>query len=386
MNGSVSDVELSTAFVGTYPPTQCGLATFTAALRAAMSLPSQLHVPNVIRVLDEPDGRSGDAVRSEWVAHDRRSFSEALVALESFDLAVVQHEFGIYGGEDGCDVLELAASSPIPLVVVLHTALSSPTHRQRRIVERLVDDAAVTVTQTHAARDRILRNHLVDPTKVVVIPHGAPANVDLARRPAPRGGSGEAIVLTWGLIGPGKGIEHGIRAMARLRAHVPNVRYVVAGETHPKVRAQQGERYRESLQQLAADLGVEDHVTFDGGYRGEASLRALVRRADVVLLPYDSREQVTSGVLVEAIASAKPIVATRFPHAVEQLRTGSGLVVPHEDPDAIAEALERVLLEPGLAEAMSEQAWHDAAELLWPAVGQAYRCLATQVVGTWAAA
>jgi glycosyltransferase involved in cell wall biosynthesis len=112
----------------------------------------------------------------------------------------------------------------------------------------------------------------------------------------------------------------------------------------------------------------------------------LVRRADVVLLPYDSREQVTSGVLVEAIASAKPIVATRFPHAVEQLRTGSGLVVPHEDPDAIAEALERVLLEPGLAEAMSEQAWHDAAELLWPAVGQAYRCLATQVVGTWAAA
>jgi glycosyltransferase involved in cell wall biosynthesis len=193
-------------------------------------------------------------------------------------------------------------------------------------------------------------------------------------------------VLTWGLLSRGKGIEHGIAAVARLGAHSPSLRYIVAGQTHPKVRATEGERYRRQLQAQARRLGVAHRVQFDGTYRDWASLRALVRSVDVVLLPYDSREQVSSGVLVEALASGKPVVATRFPHAEELLAGGAGLLVDHCDVDAMSSALRRILSEPGLAEEMSAVARGSAQPLLWPAVGFAYRTLVNQVLARRVAA
>jgi glycosyltransferase involved in cell wall biosynthesis len=223
----------------------------------------------------------------------------------------------------------------------------------------------------------------------VVIPHGATANFagpELRLEERPSG----LTVLTWGLVGPGKGIEHGIAALSRLSRSrppgAPETVYVVAGRTHPKVRAAEGERYREALESQARSLDVAHRVRFDDAYRDWDSLHALVRGAQVVLLPYESRDQASSGVLVEAVASGKPVVATRFPHAVELLADGAGILVDHGDIDAIAAALDRVLHEPGVADRMSAAARRAARPLLWPQVGASYRALIERVLATPAVA
>jgi glycosyltransferase involved in cell wall biosynthesis len=229
---------------------------------------------------------------------------------------------------------------------------------------------------TEAARSRLVKCYTVDAAKVVVIPHGAP--VRATRSPALPGE--RPLILTWGLLGPGKGIEWGIDGMQQVRQVRPSPAYIVAGQTHPRVRQRQGEQYRLHLAQRARAVGVANNVRFEGAYLDEASLTRLVRRADVVLLPYDSREQVTSGVLVEAVAAGIPVVATAFPHAVELLGRGAGLLVPHRDGAAIGAALLRVLTEPDLARQMSTEAIRLAPALMWPAVAERYRLLAAELL------
>jgi polysaccharide biosynthesis protein PslF len=366
----------SVALVGTYPPTTCGLATFTSNLRAAIASPGSGWDAEVVRVLDwwEP-GRCPHVV-AQWVAADPASLARSLDVLASFDAVLLQHEYGIFPGADGEQVLDFVGGLTVPLVAVLHTVLQHPSLRQRMILDRVIDAATAVVALSEAARQRILSAYGRDPDEVVAIPHGAAENVTgptLAGIPRPS-------VLTWGLLSPGKGIEHGIAAIARLRSRSPAASYIVAGQTHPKVRAAHGERYRQSLQARARELGVADRVRFDGGYHDWDSLRALVRSVNVVLLPYESRDQASSGVLVEAVASGKPVVATRFPHAEELLAGGAGILVDHGDVGALATALDRVLYEPGLAERMASAARRAARLLLWPAVGAGYRQLIDRAV------
>jgi glycosyltransferase involved in cell wall biosynthesis len=192
------------------------------------------------------------------------------------------------------------------------------------------------------------------------------------------------MVLTWGLLGPGKGIEWGIRALAEQPGVTPSPRYVVAGQTHPKIVSESGEAYRESLASLARELGVESQVEFDGRYRDEHELASLVAEADAVLLAYDSREQSTSGVLVEAIAAGKPVIATRFPHAVELLSGGGGVLVGHQDPRAIADALHRILdrRDQALATVRVESSLPPSS---WETVAEQYRELAASLAETAAA-
>jgi glycosyltransferase involved in cell wall biosynthesis len=186
--------------------------------------------------------------------------------------------------------------------------------------------------------------------------------------------------LTWGLLGPGKGIEWAVAALAQLRDVDPSPRYIVAGQTHPKVLQRDGEAYRDSLDQLVHRLGLSDSVVLDSRYRDAAALDELVASADVVLLPYDSTDQVTSGVLIEAVAAGKPVVATSFPHAVELLSGGAGTVVDHQDPTAIADALRHVLTQPEVATAMAAAATGAAPELRWSAVADRYRQLADRLI------
>lgn len=187
------------------------------------------------------------------------------------------------------------------------------------------------------------------------------------------------MILTWGLLGPGKGIEFAIDALAELRDLDPAPRYLVVGQTHPRVAAREGEAYRDSLRARALSRGVEDLVEFDDGYVDKESVLASIREADVVLLPYESRDQVVSGVLVEAIASGKPVVATPFPHAVELLSVGSGILVPHDDPSSIARALRALLTDPRRADAAAAVARRQAEPLLWENVGKKYRQLIASV-------
>ncbi len=186
-------------------------------------------------------------------------------------------------------------------------------------------------------------------------------------------------VLTWGLLGPGKGIEHAIDSIAMLRDRGLHADYQVAGQTHPRVLDRDGEAYRRALQTRAYSRNVADRVHFDARFLPAGPLARLISAADVVLLPYDSPEQVTSGVLIEAVTAGKPVVSTCFPHAVELLGSGAGLLVDRKDPAGIARALQRVLTEPGLSARMSSYSADLAPQLLWPAVARSYRELASSL-------
>jgi glycosyltransferase involved in cell wall biosynthesis len=361
--------------LSTYPPTQCGLATFTAALSG------QLADIGVVRVVEHPETHLGDEVVAHLVNGSPASAAQAVQHLNDFDATIVQHEYGIFGGPDGSDVVELVEALSGPTIVVFHTVLEEPTPRQRYILRRLVDATDIAVTMTETARQRLVAGYGADPARTTVIPHGA---VEHHGSSGPLIGDGRPVVLTWGLLGPGKGIEWAVDAMAGLRDLNP--RYLILGKTHPKVLERHGEEYREGLVRRIADLGVEDLVELDDSYLGVAELAALVSTADVVLLPYDSRDQVTSGVLTEAVAAGRPVVSTAFPHAVELLTDGPGLVVPQGDAKAIELAVRRVLSEPGLADQLAASAARKAPDLFWAAVADRYQGIADGLVAAALAA
>jgi glycosyltransferase involved in cell wall biosynthesis len=364
--------------LSTYPPTLCGLATFTAALTSALRSPRDaVDIVAVADTLEDHQHGPLPGPAHVWVRSDVDGAATTAARLNEADVAVIQHEYGIFGGPDGEDVLEVLRMLTVPVIVVLHTVVTTPTLRQRAILDELVLRADAVVTMTHTARERLLDQYEV-PAGVHVVPHGAPDPRPTAVPPhdddhvAARADD-RPTILTWGLLGPGKGIEWAVEAMAGLRDLHPRPRYLVLGETHPKVRQADGEEYRRMLEQRVADLGVGDLVEFDARYLTTDQLQQAVRDADVVLLPYDSRDQVTSGVLVEAVTAHRPVVSTGFPHAEELLASGAGILVQRGDARSIATALRRVLTEPGVAGAMSAEASRIAPGLLWSAVAQQYR-------------
>lgn len=364
-------------FVSTYPPTQCGLATFTASLRDGLLEGDDEGF--VVRLLETPQPRSAPVVASVVIG-DLVALHRGVARLNECDVVIVQHEYGVYGGQDGDEILALLDGLAVPSIVVLHTVLREPTRHQREVLEAVVDKADAVVAMSLTARERLASGYRVDIGKVSIIAHGAPPAPPTSALAAPVFRTGHPIVLTWGLLGPGKGIEWGIEAMAMLRDLTPTPEYIVAGQTHPKVALREGEAYRTSLQQRASRLGLGASVSFDGQYRDAQSLSRLVQSADVVLLPYDSTDQVTSGVLIEAVAAGKPVVATGFPHAVELLGSGAGIVVKHQDPAEIATALRSLLTHGDVAARMARVAAATAPALLWPAVASQYRALAAELI------
>ena len=360
------------ALVGTYPPTHCGIATFTAALANGLNEVGVRDV-GIIR-LGTGDALSWDPrVVSEILPGFTRSRLDAARAINDHDMVLLQHEFGIFGGDDGEEVLALLDDVVIPVVVTLHTVPLEPTERQRHILEHVAKRADVVVTMTRIARDRLLSIYNVTAAKVVTIPHGATVP-HVTQLPS----SDEVRLLTWGLLGPGKGIEWVIDALGQLGDLRGRIHYTVAGQTHPKVRAARGEEYRDMLRQRASRQGVADMVTFDGSYRRLPELLDLITDSTCVVLPYDSDDQITSGVLVDAVSAGRPVIATGFPHASEILCGGVGILVPHRDPVGMASAIRAMVQNPELAESMSKASEAIAAEHRWTAVAARYAALSGQ--------
>jgi len=368
---------VSFGILTTHPPTACGLATFSAALATGLSADGA--EVSVVRVADgsPPTLAVGSSARvvGELIPDSPASVSTAAELLNQSDVAIIQHEYGIYGGTDGDDVVDVVERLRVPSIVIAHTVLKDPTAHQRSVLEAVAAAADRVVVMSEAASDRLRLNFDIDSRKIITVPHGAtiPKTV-AAKRP------GRPTLLTWGLLGPGKGIERVIGVMGSL-AHLPGrPRYLVAGRTHPKVLAAQGEAYREGCIEQARRSGLSDSVTFDSDYRDVASLSALAQSASAVVLPYDSTDQVTSGVLVDAIASGRPVVATAFPHASELLASGAGIVVDHDDPDALASALRVVITDPRVSGSMAAEARRLAPTMSWRIVAGAYQRLAHRVL------
>lgn len=366
-------------FLSTYPSTQCGIATFCEAL--VTHLQATGADVGVVRLVDHRQAQLPPVVH-QWAAGEAGVPTGVADALNTYDVAVIQHEYGIFPGPDGEALLQVLPLLTVPVVSILHTVLTEPSANQRRVLEWLVEFSTVLVTMTQTARDRLIAGWGVEPSRVVVIPHGATDNRSAMQHVLPA----RPTVLTWGLLSEGKGIEWALRGLSVLRETTPLPAYRIVGETHPRVLERDGEAYRESLVRLTHDLDLDGSVTFDGRYLSGPALRQVVREADVVLLPYDSRDQVTSGVLTEAVVAGKPVISTSFPHAVELLSGGAGILVPQRDPVAIAAALAELLTTPGAAGRMAATSRRLASSLLWPAVAARYlelgRSLLTAAVPT----
>ncbi len=371
--GRARDAAPSVGIVSTYPPTPCGLATFSAALADGLgALGSEV---GVVRVAD------GSSRRLPRVIGDLRSGSPSSVTaaatmLNDHDVVVVQHEYGLYGGIDGDEVLALLDDLRVPSVVVAHTVLRQPTPHQRSVLVAAAEAADQVVVMSEAARERLCDWPDVDPDKVLAIPHGAAIPAGVAAPSA----DARPLLVTPGLMGPGKGIERVVDAMGPLHRLPRRPRYLVAGRTHPKVLAADGELYRNTLIEQAWRRGVAASVSFDATYRDVPTLTALIQSATAIVLPYDSTEQVTSGVLVDAIAAGRPVVATAFPHAVELLGSGAGIVVDHNDPDALGRALHRMVTDPAEVEVMAGRARRLAPTMGWPVVARRYQDLASTLL------
>lgn len=292
-------------------------------------------------------------------------------ALNQADVAVIQLVHGI----DADGVVGIVGELRVPSIVIVHEIPKKPTAQQRSSLESVASIAARVVVLSETARQRLCLTYAVDRNKIVTIPHGATVPT-LARVKRPS----RPVILTWGMLRPGKGVERVIDVMPLLEDAAGRPRYLVAGPTDRKTLAADGEAYREARAEQARRCGVADSVKLDPAYYDGAMRRDLIQQSSVVVLPYDSTEQVTSGVLVEAIASGRPVVATAFPHAVELLGSGAGIVVDHDDPTALATALRRVVTEPRLAGSMAAEARRQAPEMAWAVVAKAYLELARRVL------
>jgi polysaccharide biosynthesis protein PslF len=352
--------------VSTHTSPPCGLARFTAGLAGALSA----------------DGLDAGVV---WVDDGPPPFSESaesvpsstppVVALKALlgqvDVAILQHEDATTGEE----VVDIVDGLRVPSIVVVHTIPKEPTSHQRSVLEAIGATADHIVVMSEAARQRLYRTYAVDRQKITMIPHGATLpSIPRVKRPS------RPTILTWGLLRPGKGIERVIDAMPSLSDVPGRPRYVIAGPMDPTISAAEGEAYRDARIEQARRLGVADSVTFDPRYYDRAALAELIQQASVVVLPYDTTEQVTSGVLVDAFANGRPIVATAFPHAIELLSSGSGVVVEHDDPVALATALRQIITQPRLAGSMAAEVRLRAPELAWPVVAAAYVELAQRLL------
>jgi glycosyltransferase involved in cell wall biosynthesis len=356
-----------------FPPTPCGLATFSAGLADGLSAKGS--DVGVIRVADGEES-SSTAVIGEFVNGSSASVTACAQLLNQRDVAVIQHDFDLFGAE----VLDVLDQLRVPTIVVAHKVLKHPTAQQRSMMETLVASADRVVVMSGAANERLCTEYAVDRGKVVVIQRGAtlPTVAPLKR-------AGRPTLLTWGLMGPGKGVERVIDSMGSLKELRGQPRYLVAGATHPRVLAAEGEAYRESCIERARSAGVASAVTFDSIYRSTASLSALIQTSAAVVLPYDSTDQANSGVLVDALAAGRPVVATAFPHAVELLGSGAGVVVNHDDPEALTFALRRMLTDPRMTGDMAAEARRLAPSMGWPVAAGAYLTLARRVVADRAA-
>jgi glycosyltransferase involved in cell wall biosynthesis len=295
------------------------------------------------------------------------SLDRAAEVLDRYPIVVIQHEFGIYGPDDGVAVARLVETLNSPAMVVLHTVPLRPSASQRDILDRLASDSSALVVPSHAARVALNDVYGISAESVAVIPHGS------GWKPLETHPRSRSRLLTWGLLGPGKGIERAIEAVSYLRDSVEDLCYRVVGQTHPNVVRRQGYRYRDSLEGLIHSRQLDNVVRLDEGYKSEADLHRLIADTDVVVIPYDNSEQISSGVLTEAVAAGKPVVATAFPHATELLGAGAGIVVEHDDPQKMASAIETLLTDDVAYRRAVAHARGLSRRLSWSEVGRRYR-------------
>lgn len=367
----------SIAFVGTYVPRRCGIATYTRDLRCAVA--EHLSTTRCLVVALDDAGHSydyPDEVRFHCDDGERQALRRAaeLFDLANVDVVSLQHEYGIFGGEAGENVLELLRHTRAPVHTTLHTVLATPTAAQRRVIDEVLHLSARLAVMTQRGRVLLRDVYGVADDRIDVIPHGIPDTplVDPESVKPRFGLQGRKVLLTFGLLSPSKGIEHVISALPEIIRHHPTVTYVVVGATHPHLLREQGEWYRDELARLAHRLGVAGHLEFHDRYVDMPDLLAFLAATDIYVTPYLNQDQITSGTLAYAFGCGKAVLSTPYWHATELLADGRGVIVPFADAAAIAAEACRLLSDDEGRNALRTQAYALGRGMTWGQVAAHY--------------
>jgi glycosyltransferase involved in cell wall biosynthesis len=365
------------AVIGNYLPRQCGIATFTTDLCSAISAEYGAAHLLALPVNDTEQGYDYPArVRWSLAQNDVASYTEAAEFLNfnNIDMVCLQHEYGIFGGPAGSHILHLLRGLKMPVVTTLHTVLREPNPDQLRVMEEIAELSDRLIVMSQLSSQFLQEIFKVPGSKIDMVPHGVPdlpfldPNFFKDRFSV----EGKAVLLTFGLLSPNKGIENVIQALPEILPRHSNVAYIVAGATHPHVLRREGDRYREYLQALAKEVGVESNVTFHNRFVSPEEMVQFIGAADIYITPYRHEAQVVSGTLAYALGAGKAIISTPYWHAIELLDDRRGALVPFQNPSAIAQKTIELLDTPAMRHAMRKRAYLFAREMVWKRVAQGY--------------
>lgn len=365
------------ALIGDYVPRKCGIATFTHDVCRALTAEGSGAECFVVAVNDAPEGYAyPPEVRFEVDEQDLRSYWRAADFLNftNAEVVCVQHEFGIYGGPAGSHILSLLRRLNLPVVTQLHTILAEPGAEQMRVMQELISLSSRLIVMSERGRRMLQEIYKASPDQIDLIPHGIPDMpfVDPNFYKDLFGVEGKRVLLTFGLISPGKGLETVIRALPEVVEQFPDLVYIVLGATHPNLLREQGEAYRLSLERLAAELGLKKHVVFYNRFVEIEELKEFLGAADIYISPYVNPAQITSGTLAYAFGCGKAVVSTPYWHAEELLADGRGVLVPFRDSAAIARELIALFKDEIRRHAMRKQAYLLGREMVWDHVAQLF--------------
>lgn len=371
------EAEFPIAFVGTYPPRRCGIATFTRDLAQATAAASERVLPMILAMTDAGGQYEYPAeVKYEIRQGSNSDYARAaeFVNFSETQLVSIQHEYGIFGGDDGSSILDFLSALRVPSIATLHTVLEGPSDMQKAIVREMARQSASLVVMSRVASDLLRSSYGVTTDKIQIIPHGIPVMEprDQKRMKAKFSVTGRRMLLTFGLLSANKGIETVIRALPEVVSEFPEVVYFVVGATHPVVRRRDGEAYRTMLEREAERLGVREHLVFRDQFVTNAELFSYLQAADIFVSPYLNEAQVTSGALSYAMGAGTAVVSTPYWHARELLGEGRGCLFPFRDSEALSQSLLGLLRDGAELERLRSAAFDYTRSMLWPHVGKAY--------------
>jgi glycosyltransferase involved in cell wall biosynthesis len=385
----VSVGELAVAFVGTYGPRRCGIASFTGDLAAAVASTDRRVVPMVLAVTD-PMGQYEypSEVKFEIRQNIKADYARAaeFVNYSHVALVSIQHEYGIFGGDDGGYILDFLYALRVPAIVTLHTVLKRPSENQAAIVRKLATQCLQLVVMSQVAKDLLATSYGVRGSKVRIIPHGIPVMDRQFEQQALKAKFGVArrrLLLTFGLLSPNKGIETVIRALPAVVRAFPDLIYFVVGATHPVILRREGEAYRTMLEREAERLGVREHVVFRGQFVSSEELRQYLQAADIFVSPYLNEAQVTSGALSYAMGAGAAVVSTPYWHAQELLADGRGCLFPFKDHAALSRVLLELIGSPTELRRVRDAAVAFAHSMAWPRIGDEYYDVIRNALQMW---
>ncbi|MBI3292093.1 MAG: glycosyltransferase, partial [Elusimicrobia bacterium] len=376
-------------YLSSFPPRECGIATFTADLTDAMDdllesvVESRIAAVNTDAVSRYHYPRK---VLFQIDPHSERDYlrtAESINGMGDVKLVNVQHEFGLFGGGYGSNILSFLGALKKPSIVTFHAVLPSPDSELHRIVRSIAETASGVTAMTNLSREILIREYGIDEKKISVIPHGIHAvpYSSSAKPKAALGLSGKVSLLTFGFLSRGKGLEYVIEALPGVVKAHPDLTYIVLGVTHPNVLKEEGESYRNSLIQKVRDLGLSSHVSFYNEYASLSSLLQFLQAADIYISTSLNPNQAVSGTLSYALGSGRPVISTPFAQAREIITPESGLLVKFRDPDSYAGALTALLKDPLRREQLGKNAYFRTRNMTWENVAIEYSKLFSKYSG-----